>query len=119
METELIEVLKRLTNNIALVGLTLAKFADMEDRFTVMDVEETENAKEEPETREPVEAETEVEEVVSFEEVKEKLVEASKAGFKDQMKELILSYGYDRLSDIPTEFYPDIMKKVEAITNAT
>lgn len=54
-----------------------------------------------------------VDKVYTFEEVKAKLAALSQSGKQAEMKQLIMSYGVTKLSDIPAEKYTELMKKVE------
>jgi hypothetical protein len=41
--------------------------------------------------------------------------EKSKAGFREQLKDIISSYGAERVSEIPPEYWDEAMAKVEAL----
>lgn len=60
---------------------------------------------------EPEETDTEDETVYSLEEVREALAALNKAGKRAEVKELLLSFGADRLSKIPKEQYGEVMAK--------
>ena len=76
---------------------------------------------EEPVIEEPVIEEEDLfgspepEKTYTFDEVKAKLASLSQAGKQNEMKQLILSFGASKLSDIPVEKYSELMKKAEAI----
>jgi hypothetical protein len=58
-----------------------------------------------------------VEEVkaVGLSEIREKLAALDKAGKKEQLKALIKRFGASKLSDVPKESYPALLREAEAI----
>lgn len=55
------------------------------------------------------------EQAITLETVRGKMVELARAGQQPKMKEIIESFGADKLSDIPEDKYPEVIKKVEAV----
>ncbi|MBC8587462.1 hypothetical protein [Paratissierella segnis] len=51
----------------------------------------------------------------TLEEVRAKLASLSKAGKQAQVRELITGFGVKKLSDIPREKYPELLKKAEVM----
>lgn len=51
----------------------------------------------------------------TLEEVRAKLASLSKAGKQAQVREVIISFGVKKLSDIPREKYPELLEKVEVM----
>ncbi|SCY26418.1 rRNA biogenesis protein rrp5 [Alkaliphilus peptidifermentans] len=51
----------------------------------------------------------------TLEEVRAKLAVLSQNGKQVQVKELITEFGAKKLSDIPTERYPELLEKVEVL----
>lgn len=58
------------------------------------------------------------ESVMSLEEVRAVLAEASRSGYTSQIKELLQKYGGDKLSEIDPGEYESLLKEVEEIQNA-
>lgn len=56
--------------------------------------------------------------VVTLEEVRGVLATKSRAGFGDAVRDLIKSYGADKLSSVDPSHYPEMLQKAEVIGNA-
>lgn len=67
---------------------------------------------EEPKAEEP---KAEEHPKVKLEEVRAKLAELSRAGKRDAVKDLIQSFGVQRLTDIPKEKLPAVLEKAKEI----
>ncbi|MCL5292562.1 MAG: hypothetical protein M1548_08570 [Actinobacteria bacterium] len=52
---------------------------------------------------------------ISLEEVRAKLAAFTRAGKQTEVKKLIEGFGVSRLTDIPAEKYPEVLKAVEGI----
>ena len=88
-------------------------------------IEKTNEAEKKPEPVEadlgvgldlPNEAEASTETVTyTLEEVRAKLAAISKAGKSTEMKQLISSFGVSKLTDIPSDKYPELMEKAGAL----
>lgn len=52
---------------------------------------------------------------LKLEDVRVKLAEISQKGKQKEIKELIKSFGVDKLSDIPSEKYAELLEKAEAL----
>jgi hypothetical protein len=52
---------------------------------------------------------------IGLSEVREKLAALDKAGKKEQLKALIKRFGASKLSDVPKESYPALLREAEAI----
>lgn len=65
-----------------------------------------------PETEKPLEPE---EKPIEFTEVRKTLSRLSAEGHTAKIRELINSFGVDRLSDVPKEKYSELMKKAEVL----
>lgn len=57
------------------------------------------------------------EKAYSLEEVRAKLADISRAGFTDEVRELIEKYGASKLSEIEPSKYSDLMKDAQVIGN--
>jgi|GEM_PF-1083481 len=53
--------------------------------------------------------------VVTLEAVREKLTAISRAGKKTEVKELITSFGAEKLTDIPEDKYAEVLEAAEAL----
>ena len=73
--------------------------------------EEKQEAKEEPVPDE------EPEKTYTLEEVRAILSAKSKAGFREQVKEMINKRGVDNLTKLDPSEYPSLVKEVEGLTN--
>ena len=65
------------------------------------------------ELREP--ATSQKDNLPTLEEVRAKLASLSKAGKQARVRELITGFGVKKLSDIPREKYPELLKKAEVM----
>lgn len=63
----------------------------------------------------PEQTETPAAPVYTFTEVRKAFSAKSHAGFTDQIRELIIKYGADRLSGVKEEDYPALMADLEVI----
>lgn len=63
----------------------------------------------------PAEPEKEVTESISVETVRAALAEKSRAGKTQEVRALLKEFGADKLSAIPADKLPDLMKKSEAL----
>ena len=54
----------------------------------------------------------------SLVEVRGILAELSRAGYTSQVRDLITSFGFEKLSEIPAELYPQVLAKAEVIGHA-
>ncbi|XCB36284.1 hypothetical protein RQN46_08600 [Arcanobacterium hippocoleae] len=54
----------------------------------------------------------------SLVEVRGILAELSRAGYTAEVRNLITSFGFDKLSEIPAELYPELLAKAEVIGHA-
>lgn len=70
-----------------------------------------EPVKEEPQPEQVEEEPVEEAKTYSLVEVRAELSRLSKAGKRAEVQELIKSYGTEKLSDIPTEHYPELMRR--------
>lgn len=61
------------------------------------------------------EVKKEAKKLPTLEEVRAKLAVLSQNGKQAQVKELITEFGAKKLSDIPAERYPELLKKVEVL----
>lgn len=52
---------------------------------------------------------------VSFEAIQKHLADKARAGYSDQIRELIQSCGVEKLSDVNPRDLPDLWKKVDAL----
>ena len=52
---------------------------------------------------------------ITLEQVRAKLAEVSNAGKKNEVKELLTSYGVSKLTDLPAEKYSDLLAEAEAL----
>ena len=55
---------------------------------------------------------------ITKEQVRDVLKRLSRAGYRDAVQNLILSYGVGTFSELPESEYADILKQAEAIANA-
>ncbi|MGX7092413.1 hypothetical protein [Hutsoniella sourekii] len=53
--------------------------------------------------------------LISFDAIQKHLADKARAGYSDQIRELIQSHGVDKLSDVNPEKFPDLWKQVDAI----
>ncbi|WP_302490379.1 hypothetical protein [uncultured Dialister sp.] len=56
---------------------------------------------------------------LSLEEVRAVLADKSMAGFRDEVKALITSFGVNRLSEVPADKYKELVEQAEAIGNGS
>ena len=70
--------------------------------------------KKEPEPAETVEVQP-AGKVIEFTEVRKTLARLSAEGHTAEVRELINSFGVDRLSDVPQEKYQELMEKAEVL----
>ncbi|MDF2873360.1 MAG: hypothetical protein K0R22_43 [Sporomusa sp.] len=68
-------------------------------------------SEEKPDETKPVESKP----VVTLEAVREKLTAISRAGKKTEVKELITSFGAEKLTDIPEDKYAEVLEAAEAL----
>lgn len=54
---------------------------------------------------------------ISLEEVRAVLAKKSQAGFTDEIRTMIKSYGCNKLSEIDSKYYADILKAAEVMIN--
>lgn len=52
---------------------------------------------------------------ITLEQVRAKLAEVSNAGKKNEVKELLTSYGVSKLTDLPVEKYSELLAEAEAL----
>lgn len=52
---------------------------------------------------------------VSFDAIQKHLADKARAGFSDQIRVLIRSYGVDKLSDVNPNDFPELWKQVDAL----
>lgn len=52
---------------------------------------------------------------ITLEQVRAKLAEVSNAGKKNEVKELLTSYGVSKLTDLPAEKYSELLAEAEAL----
>lgn len=55
---------------------------------------------------------------IALTDIRAKMAEKSASGFGQQCREIITSFGADKLSELDPKFYEEAMKKVEALGNA-
>lgn len=55
---------------------------------------------------------------ITKEQVRDVLKRLSRAGYRDAVQNIILSYGVATFSELPESEYPDILKKAEEIEHA-
>ena len=65
-----------------------------------------------------VSGESEKTSIPSLVEVRAVLAELSRAGYTSQVRDLIVSLGFEKLSEIPVELYPQVLAKAEVIGDA-
>ena len=53
---------------------------------------------------------------IPYVDVRKKLVEKSRAGFTDQIKEIIQKHGANKLSDLDPKEYEEVLQEVEALS---
>lgn len=107
--------LKDLCENILQCGNTLQTAATaLKDFYSAVSTEEKKtalpNKKAETPTKEP-------EKTYTLEEVRAILSAKSKAGFREQVKEMINKRGVDNLTKLEPSEYPSLVKEVEGLTN--
>ena len=56
---------------------------------------------------------------LSLEEVRAVLADKSMAGFRDEVKALITSFGVNRLSEVPADKYKELVEQAEALGNGS
>ena len=56
---------------------------------------------------------------LTLEEVRAVLADKSMAGFRDEVKALITSFGANRLSEVPADKYKDLVEQAEALGNGS
>lgn len=56
---------------------------------------------------------------LSLEEVRAVLADKSMAGFRDDVKALITSFGVNRLSEVPADKYKELVEQAEALGNGS
>lgn len=101
---ELTEALNNLANSITSSQSTPSSIAAPEPEQSA--------AQEEPVEEEQV---SETTTTVTLEEVRSKLAAISQSGKQSEVKELITSFGAKRLTDIPQERYPELLKAAEGL----
>lgn len=85
--------------------------------ISVKGIQDTAGAKDESKNEEKVKEETKKEDTkpVTLEEVRSKLSSLSQNGKQAAVKALIKSFGANKLTDIPKEKYPELLKAAEEI----
>jgi len=78
------------------------------------DVKNDAKAEEKPDEDTPPWEENEKPEI-TLEEVRTKLAALAQSGKQEQVKALIQKFGAKKLTDIPTEKYPELLKEAEAL----
>lgn len=68
----------------------------------------------EPETEEP---QAEPEKTYSLEEVRAELADLSRAGFTNEVRELIKKYGASKLSEVDSSKFADLIRDARGISN--
>ena len=91
-------------------GNRLVEIADALLESCSTTAEDVQEAKEEPVSAEP-------EKKYTLEEVRAILSAKSKAGFREQVKEMINKRGVDNLTKLNPNEYPSLVKEVEGLTN--
>lgn len=56
---------------------------------------------------------------LTLEEVRTVLADKSMAGFRDEVKVLITSFGVNRLSEVPADKYKELVEQAEALGNGS
>lgn len=56
---------------------------------------------------------------LTLEEVRAVLADKSMAGFRDEVKALITSFGVNRLSEVPADKYKELVEQAEALGNGS
>ena len=56
---------------------------------------------------------------LTLEEVRAVLADKSMAGFRDEVKALITSFGANKLSEVPADKYKDLVEQAEALGNGS
>ena len=118
---EFIKSTDRLTETVAILGSAVAfKKGLVKTARSALDRALTEAEEEDV----PVEEDTAAEEdapaeekaaTITLEEVRAKLAALSQGGKQAEVKALITKYGAQKLSDIPEDKYPDLLKDAEGI----
>ena len=118
---EFIKSTDRLTETVAILGSAVAfKKGLVKTARSALDRALTEAEEEDG----PVEEDTAAEEdapaeekavTITLEEVRAKLAALSQGGKQAEVKALITKYGAQKLSDIPEDKYPDLLKDAEGI----
>ena len=68
-----------------------------------------------PDVKNDAKAEEKPDEDTTLEEVRAKLATLAQSGKQEQVKALIQKFGAKKLTDIPTEKYPELLKEAEAL----
>ncbi|ADL53661.1 hypothetical protein [Clostridium cellulovorans] len=106
--------LKDLCENIVSCGNTLQNAANaLKDFYSSVTEEEPKAALPKKETT----PKKETEKTYTLEEVRAILSAKSKAGFREQVKEMITKRGVDNLTKLDSSEYPSLVKEVEGLTN--
>lgn len=107
--------LKDLCENILHCGNTLQTSATaLKDFYSAVSTEEQKTALPNKITETPAQ---EPEKTYTLEEVRAILSAKSKAGFREQVKEMINKRGVDNLTKLDSSEYPALVKEVEGLTN--
>ena len=107
--------LKDLCENIVACGNTLQNAATALKDFYSAVTEEEPKATALPKKEAAPKKETE--KAYTLEEVRAILSAKSKAGFREQVKEMITKRGVDNLTKLDPSEYPSLVKEVEGLTN--
>lgn len=120
MDNELIAIaLRHIGKNIILIADCIHK--EDEQTADVIPIDSVDETKEKPKRRarkiskdEPKDEEAEKPNI-TFEQVRAALAEKSRDGYTLAVKNLVQSFGVEKLSDIKPEMYTEIMKQAEMI----
>lgn len=108
--------LKDLCENIVQCGNTLQTAATaLKDFYSAVSTEEKKPVLP---NKQASEQEKDSEKTYTLEEVRAILSAKSKAGFREQVKEMISKRGVDNLTRLDVSEYPSLVKEVEGLTNA-
>jgi len=91
-------------------ALVFALESNQTDSAATVEKKQTEENKEAKKPEQPPKAK-----IPSLEDVRAKLAALSQAGKQVQVKELITGFGAKKLSDIPTEKYPELLEEAEKL----
>ena len=107
--------LRDLCENIVQCGNTLQNAATaLKDFYSAGSAEEKKPA---PSNQKEIAPEKENEKTYTLEEVRAILSAKSKAGFREQVREMISKRGVDNLTKLQPSEYPSLVKEVEGLTN--